>query len=49
MKNNFRLDLANEMNHRLGSILEDDLMFSVFNGKSEAENLTIQFKLYKLS
>ena len=48
MKNNFRLDLANEMSHRLGSILEDDLMFSVVNGKSEAESLTIQFKLYEL-
>lgn len=39
MKNNFRLDLAKEMDHSLGSILGDDLMFSVANGKSEAEKL----------
>lgn len=45
MKNNFRLDLAKEMDHSLGSIFGDDLMFCVANGKSDAEWINVLPKI----
>lgn len=43
MKNNFRLDSANEMDHRLGRILGDD--FTIASGKSEAERINVLPKI----